>query len=125
MEALPDLVEPRNHAQGILLPDGKAIIWGGASHGNNGLKGSFSSELFDPYSNTSVRQDDLQYARGYHSAAALLPSGKVLATGGIDGPLEKTMEIYSPPYLFMGARPVMTSSRPTERLSGLGPINTR
>jgi hypothetical protein len=106
---LPDMVEPRNHAQGILLPDGNAILWGGASHGNNGLAGSFSSELFDPCSNTFIRQDDLEYARGYHSAAALLPSGKVLASGGIAGPLERTMEVYSPPYLFHGPRPTISS----------------
>ncbi len=107
---LPDMAEPRNHCQGIILPDGKAILWGGASHGNNGLTGSFTSELFDPCSNTFIRQDSLQYARGYHSAAALLPSGKVLASGGIAGPLEKTMEVYSPPYLFKGPRPRITSA---------------
>ncbi|MEM7309366.1 MAG: galactose oxidase early set domain-containing protein [Planctomycetota bacterium] len=106
---LPDMAEPRNHAQSILLPDGKAIIWGGANHGNNGLVGSFSSELFDPCTNTFICQDDLTFARGYHSAAALLPSGKVLASGGIAGPLEKTMEVYSPPYLFKGPRPVISS----------------
>ncbi len=106
---LPDMAEPRNHCQGILLPDGKAILWGGANHGNNGLAGSFTSELFDPCSETFERQDSLQYARGYHSAAALLPSGQVLASGGISGALERTMEIYSPPYLFRGPRPVIKS----------------
>ena len=107
---LPDMAEGRHHCQGIILPDGKAIIWGGADHGNNGLVGSFSSELFDPCTDTWTQQDDLQYARGYHSAATLLPSGQVLASGGIAGPLEKTMEIYSPPYLFNGPRPVITSA---------------
>jgi galactose oxidase len=44
----------------------------------------------------------------YHSTTALLPDGRVLSTGSGDGggvTQQHTYEIYSPPYLFKGARP--------------------
>ena len=107
---LPDMAEPRHHCQGVALPDGQLLIYGGADHGNNGMVGSFTSELFDPSTDTFSLGDSMQYARGYHSVAALLPSGKVMASGGISGALERKIEVYSPPYLFRGPRPTITSA---------------
>ena len=46
-----------------------------------------------------------QIPRLYHSAAVLLPDGRVLSTGG-NGVTQT--EIYEPPYLFKGARPTIT-----------------
>ena len=43
--------------------------------------------------------------RLYHSAATLLPDGRVFSTGGND---YATPESFSPPYLFKGARPTMS-----------------
>jgi hypothetical protein len=48
--------------------------------------------------------------RGYHSTALLLPDGRVLSAGGNDNSLYKNGEIFSPPYLFNGARPAITSA---------------
>jgi hypothetical protein len=48
----------------------------------------------------------------------LLPDGRVLTTGGVDprpGVIERdqrSMEVFSPPYLSMGPRPVITSVGP-------------
>jgi hypothetical protein len=53
--------------------------------------------------------------RVYHSASLLLPDGRVLHTGSGDGggvPNELNYEIFSPPYLFKGARPIITSASP-------------
>ena len=47
--------------------------------------------------------------RVYHSTAVLLPDGRVLSMGG-NGDPQKTSEIYSPPYLFNGPRPTITSA---------------
>ena len=51
--------------------------------------------------------------RTYHSTALLLPDGTVFA-GGSDDPANRTVdlqyEIFSPPYLFKGARPTITAA---------------
>jgi hypothetical protein len=48
--------------------------------------------------------------RGYHSMSMLLPDGRVLSVGNNpgDGSFEMRISIYSPPYLFHGARPQIT-----------------
>jgi hypothetical protein len=56
--------------------------------------------------------------RGYHATSILLPDGRVLHTGSgdaLDGngdpyPDERNGELFSPPYLFKGARPTITSA---------------
>src|SRR5262245_46270700 len=52
-------------------------------------------------------------ARLYHSPALLLPDARVLIAGGgdVSGAVDETRaELFSPPYLFKGARPVITSA---------------
>jgi hypothetical protein len=78
-------------------------------------------ELYDP----ATKQWRLGPAevedRGYHSTALLLPNGKVWSAGDNKHPVESdggfaltdTAELYSPPYMFKGPRPLITSS-PTE-----------
>ncbi len=55
--------------------------------------------------------------RLYHSSAILLPDGRVCSGGGghpgTSYPEEYRSEIFSPPYLFKGARPTITSA-PTQ-----------
>ncbi|HTU40479.1 MAG TPA: galactose oxidase-like domain-containing protein [Candidatus Aquilonibacter sp.] len=47
--------------------------------------------------------------RGYHSTALLLPDGRVVSAGSDSGgSTQNSYEIYSPPYLFKGARPSIT-----------------
>jgi hypothetical protein len=49
-------------------------------------------------------------ARTYHSTALLLPDGRVLSAGATSGlPEQTTVDIYSPPYLFKGPRPTISS----------------
>lgn len=55
----------------------------------------------------------MQTFRGYHSGAVLLPDGRVYVGGGgkKDGFIDHaTAELFSPPYLFQGARPVIASA---------------
>jgi hypothetical protein len=48
--------------------------------------------------------------RGYHSVGVLLPDGRVLSAGGRN---RRTAEVYSPPYLFKGARPTVSAAPDT------------
>ena len=69
--------------------------------------------MYDPVTATIAGMDEVAYPRHYHSVALLLPSGQVMVAGGASAggcSLSdfNTIEVYSPPYLFMGSRPAIT-----------------
>jgi hypothetical protein len=107
---------PRSHANTVLLPDESMVTVGGGLGVNENLY-AFSDaqrqvELFDPSSGQWRLGAAQQEGRTYHSAALLLPDGRVMS-GGDDlngGNAADTAEIYSPPYLFKGPRPVIDSA---------------
>ena len=79
---------------------------GGALH--NRADPVFEASMFDPMANTftpGLAVDPVP--RGYHSSAFLLPDGRVMAVGNNpgDGTFDMRVSVYSPPYLFQGARP--------------------
>jgi hypothetical protein len=107
---------PRIHANGVLLPDGNVIVVGGMSRYDHmsdmhEIPGSvYEAEIYDPSANTWTLMAAQQKARVYHSTAILLPDGRVISMGSNPRSkmIEKSIEIYSPPYLFRGERPVIT-----------------
>jgi galactose oxidase len=94
-----------------LLPDGSVLCTGGSSlQGNCNPTGVVKvAELWNPLFETWTNLSSWSSAnfRGYHSGALLLPDGRVLSSGGDSHP---NYEIFSPPYLFKGARPAITSA---------------
>ena len=103
----------RRHANATLLPDGKVLVTGGSrSSENNVAAGAIlPAELWDPATGAWTTMASLTNPRIYHSTAVLLPDGRVLTAGGskptgLSFGLNNA-QIYSPPYLFQGTRPVI------------------
>jgi hypothetical protein len=108
--ATAPMEQARRNFNAVLLPDGTVFAVGG----NQGT-GFYNSpvltpELFDPATELWTPMAPHTAPRAYHSTAALLPDGRVLAAGQNDGTMQTTLEIYSPPYLFAGPRPVIGSA---------------
>ena len=102
------MANARRQINATLLPDGKVLVTGGTSGPgfNNTATPVFAAEMWDPATERWTTMASAQAPRLYHSAALLLPDGRVLTTGGDD---ITQVELYSPPYLFAGARPSITA----------------
>jgi hypothetical protein len=107
---------PRYTQTLTVLPDGKVLAVGGTNvmDDTDPTKAVLSSEEWDPATGVWTQLASMQVPRMYHSTAVLLPDGRVLvAGGGHDGPGvpgELNAQFYSPPYLFNGPRPTITSA---------------
>ena len=107
---------PRSYHNLTLLPDGTVLGSGGmtTSDGVDLSKAVLPAEIWDPATETWRTVASLTTGREYHSTALLLADGRVLMAGG--GQLHGRAtdiysgEVYSPPYLFKGARPTITSA---------------
>ncbi|MFF9027796.1 galactose oxidase-like domain-containing protein [Streptomyces iakyrus] len=102
------------YVSAVLLPDGKVLETGGALH--NRANPVYETSIFDPASETFDPVAVDPEARGYHSSAFLLPDGRVMTTGDNpgNGTWNHDVSVYSPPYLFKGPRPQITSVIDTE-----------
>ena len=99
----------RRQLNATILPDGKVLITGGSSGEgfDNEAAPVFTTELWDPVTRQFSSLASATQYRGYHSTAVLLPDGRVLSTGGDHS---QNAEVFSPPYLFKGARPTISSA---------------
>jgi hypothetical protein len=94
----------------VLLADGTVLAVGGNTSGiyNSPVE---QAELYSPTTGKWTVMASQQANRAHHSTAVLLPDGTVLSAGSDSNTsLDKTVEIFSPPYLFNGARPTITSA---------------
>ncbi len=110
----------RRHLNATLLADGKILVTGGTSSPgfNDATAAALPAEMWDPASGSWSTMASMATPRVYHSTALLLPDGRVLASGGgdpapVNGSDNVDSQIYSPPYLFKGARPVISSAPAT------------
>ncbi|HET8981637.1 MAG TPA: galactose oxidase-like domain-containing protein [Pedococcus sp.] len=115
--ALASLPQPRTHMSPVLMPDGSVLGVGGNSSGN--FAGPIYTTLsYKPSSNSWTTLAAQAERRAYHSSAVLLPDGRVFSAGDTgSGGGGNTDEIFSPPYLSLGARPTITSS-PAQAANG-------
>ena len=103
----------RRNANSVLTPDGALITIGGNGTDNFDAP-RFEALRYNPAANTWTELAPQAEPRGYHSTALLLPDGRIVSAGD-DGPAggggqSDEIEIFSPPYLFAGARPTISSA---------------
>lgn len=133
--AVGSLNNARWYPSGVGLPDGSVMAFSGATADEVVNPGSgqpvMVAERFDPATGTWTEMATQGQARTYHNTAVLLPDATVLVGGhapistaylnntqlpGNSPPNhDPTFEIYSPPYLFRGARPEITAAPGTLR----------
>ena len=118
----PQFQTARHNHNTVMLPDGAMLTVGG----NRGVYGyeepELSAELYskpagDPTGTwNKVAPHTIQAA--YHSTAILLPDATVLLSqddmdSSAAAAFQHKAQVYSPPYLFRGAQPVITSAPAT------------
>jgi hypothetical protein len=102
-----------------LLPDGNVVVTGGIGFTNPDTQtlAVYAAEMWSPTTQAFTTMASMVTPRVYHSTALLLPDGRVMVGGGGEyhgtRPDQLNAEIYSPPYLFKGPRPTVTSAPST------------
>jgi hypothetical protein len=115
---------PRRHLNSTILPDGQVLITGGTRGGGfvdiNPADAVRAAEVWNPKTNGWTTLASNSVMRVYHSVSMLLPDGTVLhgasgnaMSGAQKVPDENNHEIFSPPYLFKGARPTISAVSPS------------
>lgn len=105
----------RRHLNLTVLPTGEVLATGGVGGTtfDDVSKGVHAAELWNPETGRWTTMASNVVTRGYHSTSLLLPDGRVLNAGsgqGAGAPDERNAELFSPPYLSRGARPVISSA---------------
>jgi hypothetical protein len=118
----PPNIQARSHLNTRILPDGTLLTIGGGSGAvENSLYANpvKTAEIYNPATGTWTETSAQADARTYHSTALVIPDGRVISMGddrqevSDNGPLGgqlRTVEYYSPPYLYKGARPTISSA---------------
>ena len=114
LRAIAPMAYARNRGSLTLLADGTVLVTGGIRDAPCTGPASpyvYHPELWDPATEQWETLGPMQEDRVYHSTALLLRDGSVMVAGGENN--HKTAQIFRPPYLFKGPRPVITAM-PTE-----------
>lgn len=121
----------RRQHNATLLADGTVLVTGGtAGPGFNDVSPGrpvHAAELWDPEHDTWTTLAAEAVDRCYHSTAVLLPDATVLSAGGGEfmvgatpnapADTHRDAQVFHPPYLFRGPRPVITAA-PSELAAG-------
>jgi Domain of unknown function (DUF1929). len=117
----PDLPAPTRYPNVVQLPDDTLLITGGSgNYRGKGASDNLLASIYHPDTGTLSPAAAPTVGRDYHSEALLLPNGQVMTLGGNAlfanatdtkvATFEKRLEVYTPPYLFHGPRPVITDA---------------
>jgi hypothetical protein len=120
----PDLAEGTRYPNLVNLPDDTTLITNGSrDYRGKGATNNHLAYVLDPKTNALRPMADPRVGRDYHTEALLLPDGRVLVAGSdplfddadntVPGTFEQKIEIFTPPYLYQGARPTVGSVPPT------------
>jgi hypothetical protein len=111
---------PRRHLNATMLPTGEVLVTGGTSGTafNDPSLAVRVAEIWNAETGVWRQVASNAIDRAYHTTSILLPDGRVLHSGsgdalkpdGTPAPDQKNAELYSPPYLFKGARPTISSA---------------
>jgi chitodextrinase len=115
-QSVPSMAFARTQHNLTSLPDGNVLVVGGGTTSDvNAVTSAVkSAEIWTPDTTTFRTVAAMQEPRLYHSTSLLLPDGRVVVSGGGRfGPDFPSYELYSPPYLFQGPRPAITSAPST------------
>jgi len=119
VQQVAGMANRRSFANAVILPNGKVFVTGGQTHAvpftdTTAVK---SPELWDPASQTWQTLPPHVVSRNYHSLALLMLDGRVFTGGGgLCGGCAANhadAQIFSPSYLFNGARPQITGASST------------
>jgi len=125
----PSLPQGTRYPQLVTLPDDTMLITGGSRY----YRGAHNSDnhvarIYHPSTNTLSVAASPAIGRDYHSEALLMPDGRVITLGGnplysdkadtVSATFEQRIEIYTPAYLYHGARPVISSATSTVAVGG-------
>jgi hypothetical protein len=112
----PPMEVGKMYVSAVLLPDSTVFQTGGASTTiHNGDHPVYSSQIYDPKTNTWKKAAAHKVPRSYHSSAMLLPDGRVATFGGNpEDRFEMQIEVYKPPYLQTDTPRPTISDGPTE-----------
>jgi hypothetical protein len=106
---------PRRHLNATILPTGQVLVTGGTSGTgfSDEARAVHAAELWDPSTGSWTMLASNSVVRVYHSTSLLLRDGRVLHTGSGDAAGNADhfdAELYSPPYLFKGPRPKISTA---------------
>ncbi|MEU5614919.1 kelch motif-containing protein [Streptomyces sparsogenes] len=119
----PKLYAKVRYPSSVILPDDTVLTTNGSGdYRGRGGSNVLRAEIYDARTNTSRGVADPLVGRNYHSGALLLPDGRVMTFGsdslfGDDantkpGRFQQQIDLYTPPYLFRGARPTLADTAP-------------
>ena len=97
-----DIDQVREWSNATVMADGKVLVNGGSTGGDQLSGAAYAAEIWDPATGQWTLGARAAKPRLYHSIAILLPDGSVLTgAGGAPGPVKNlNAEIYYPPYLY-------------------------